>query len=476
MQASFNPYLVALSVVIAVFASYTALDLAGRYHVQQSRSACPWLIGAALAMGGGIWSMHFIGMLAFRLPAPVRYDIGLTLLSLLTPMVMTGFGFLLVRRGNKGQSALPLAGLVTGSSIVSMHYIGMSAMRMDAVLHHDRLFVAGSVVIALVAATAAIGLSFALIGWWQRLAAALLMGLAVCGMHYLAMAGAHFTPTDVPSGEKGVALDPAMMALTLALVSLLVMSLALAASSYDRRFAKINADYVRSLAGINEALEQKVRERTRELEHALSSRNTILRELQHRVRNNLQVVRSLLHLQARRFDDHSVTQAFHEAENRVQSIALVHTLLFDSDGLPSTVDFDTYLKSLCSELARTYDAEARRIALTVSARGVALPLETAVPAGLMINELVSNAFKHAFPVGSGQVRVEASLIDGYLTFSVTDNGIGLHGPSGAKSDGRIGMTVIGSLAAQLDGVMEYRVCNGTEAVFTAVPAKETMTG
>ncbi len=475
MDIAYNPYLVALSVAVATFASYTALDLAGRFRAQAGKAGVPWLAGAACAMGGGIWSMHFIGMLAASLPVTVRYDVGLTLLSLATPIVMTGFGFFLMEKYPKGAPNLLIAGLITGGSISSMHYIGMAAMRMDAELHHEPLFVLTSVAIATGAATAALWLSFVRIGRWRRVAAAPIMGFAVSGMHYVAMAGARVMPMDTPTDMEGILLDPAVMAFNLATVNLLVMVLALAAASYDRRLARVNAAHARNLEDSNEVLEAKVRERTRDLEKALDSRNIILRELQHRVRNNLQVVKSLLRLQARQFEDPRIVQALVEAQNRVQSIALVHTLLFDHDGLPSIVHFDTYLKSLCGELARTYDAERRQIAIAVAANDIALPLETAVPAGLMINELVSNAFKHAFPAGSGQVRVEASLNGVHLTFTVADNGVGFAGPSSTGKDGHMGMRVISSLAAQLDGSIEYRVRNGTEAVFTQVPLRDTVT-
>jgi NO-binding membrane sensor protein with MHYT domain/two-component sensor histidine kinase len=475
MSIAYNPYLVALSVAVATFASYTALDLAGRSRAQSGTAVAPWLVGAACAMGGGIWSMHFIGMLAVSLPVTVRYDVGITLLSLATPIAMTSVGFFLVSKHPNRLSNLVTAGLITGASISSMHYIGMAAMRMDAELHHGPLFVLASVAIAVGAATAALWLSSLLIGRWRRIAAAPIMGLAVSGMHYMAMAGVHIVPIDTPTDTDGILLDPPVMAFNLATVNLLVMILALAAATYDRRLARLNAAHARTLEDSNEILEAKVRERTRDLEKALDSRNLILRELQHRVRNNLQVVKSLLRLQARQFEDPRVAQAFVEAQNRVQSIALVHTLLFDHDGLPSIVHFDTYLKSLCAELARTYDAERRQIAIKVAAADIALPLETAVPAGLMINELVSNAFKHAFPVGSGQVRVEASLNGAYLTFTVADNGVGFAGPTGTGKDGHVGMRVISSLAAQLDGTIEFRTRNGTEAVFTQIPLKDSVT-
>src|SRR5580704_17356268 len=187
-----DPYLVALSILVASFASYTALDLGGHVGSARGFARRVWLAAAALTMGGGIWSMHFVAMLAFVMPMPMSYDIGLTTLSLLVAVFVTGGGFYIISR----QSALPfrlvLSGTFMGLGIVAMHYTGMAAMRGRADVSYDRLFVLLSLVIAIGAATAALWLSFRTTDLWQKLAAAVVMGLAISGMHYTAMRAAIF--------------------------------------------------------------------------------------------------------------------------------------------------------------------------------------------------------------------------------------------------------------------------------------------
>ena len=135
--------LVGLSILIAIAASYTALDLAGRVRVSTGWAKLAWLATAALAMGGGIWSMHFVAMLAFSMPhMPVDYDVGLTALSFVLPILVTGVGFYTVSRTAVGLGTLGFSGLVMGLGIVAMHYTGMAAMRMPAALSYENLWVA----------------------------------------------------------------------------------------------------------------------------------------------------------------------------------------------------------------------------------------------------------------------------------------------------------------------------------------------
>src|SRR5882724_9796993 len=125
VTGSFDLALVILSVVIATAASYTALDLAGRIRASTGRARQAWLAAASVAMGGGIWSMHFVAMLAFLMPMPVAYDVGLTALSLVVAVLVTGAAFAVVSRGRATGLELGLAGLFMGAGICAMHYIGM---------------------------------------------------------------------------------------------------------------------------------------------------------------------------------------------------------------------------------------------------------------------------------------------------------------------------------------------------------------
>src|SRR5882762_9554188 len=193
MHGTHDPYLVALSILVASLASYTALDLGGHVAGARGLARRVWLAVAAITMGGGIWSMHFIGMLAFVMPIPMSYDIGLTTLSLVVAILVTGGGFYVISRQSASPLRLVLSGIFMGLGIAGMHYTGMAAMRGHAELSYDALFVALSLVIAIGASTAALWLAFRTTALGQKLVAAVVMVLAISGMHYTAMRGATFT-------------------------------------------------------------------------------------------------------------------------------------------------------------------------------------------------------------------------------------------------------------------------------------------
>jgi PAS domain S-box-containing protein len=237
VSGTYDLALVTLSFLVASFASYTALDLGGRIRAS---AACPrvtWLVTAAVAMGGGIWSMHFIGMLAFLMPMPVSFDLGPTVLSLVVAVAVTGVGFYVIGTRHATSTQLALSGVFMGFGIVAMHYTGMAAMRMGADLHYDRLFVTLSVLIAIGAATAALWLSFRTAATWQRLTAALVMGFAICGMHYTGMAAARFSAHGTIDQPQTASLAQTDLALATAGITFLILILALAASHVDKKFA-----------------------------------------------------------------------------------------------------------------------------------------------------------------------------------------------------------------------------------------------
>src|ERR1700688_3663396 len=217
VTGTYNPYLVALSILVAAFASYTALDLGGRVATTRGVAPRVWLVAAAIAMGGGIWSMHFIAMLALNIPIPMSYDIGLTTLSLVVAIFVTGAGFYFINRQRAPPLSLVFSGIFMGLGIAAMHYIGMAAMREHAAISYDFLFVALSLVIAIGASTAALWLAFRNTDLWQKLAAAVVMGLAISGMHYTAMRAANFTAHGpVQEAQVNASLDQTSLALAVA--------------------------------------------------------------------------------------------------------------------------------------------------------------------------------------------------------------------------------------------------------------------
>jgi NO-binding membrane sensor protein with MHYT domain/two-component sensor histidine kinase len=234
-----DPFLVALSILVASFASYTALDLGGHVAITRGVARRVWLAIAAITMGGGIWSMHFIGMLAFIMPIPMSYDIGLTTVSLLVAIFVTGVGFYVITRQSVTPLRLVLSGIFMGLGIAAMHYTGMAAMRGPAELSYDRLFVALSLVIAIGASTAALWLAFRTTDPWQRVAAAVVMGLAISGMHYTAMRAAIFSAHGpVDEARVSASLGQTSLALAVAGITLAILVLASIASLSEQKHAE----------------------------------------------------------------------------------------------------------------------------------------------------------------------------------------------------------------------------------------------
>ncbi|CAD7837729.1 MAG: hypothetical protein [Olavius algarvensis Gamma 3 endosymbiont] len=197
IDSEYNLTLVAVSYVISVFGSYTALNLAIRIpSANTGASLFGWLTMAAIAIGGGaIWSMHFIGMLAFETNIPVSYDATLTVLSMVLAIFVCGIGLFVVGRGTSSALKLLAGGVITGLGVAGMHYTGMAAMEMPATISYDTTLFAASIGIAIVAAIAALWLAFNLRGNLQRFGSAFVMGVAVCGMHYTGMAAMKMEPT-----------------------------------------------------------------------------------------------------------------------------------------------------------------------------------------------------------------------------------------------------------------------------------------
>jgi NO-binding membrane sensor protein with MHYT domain/nitrogen-specific signal transduction histidine kinase len=183
LHGAHDPLLVGLSLIIAVMASYTALTIARRLRSAERSGRLFWLGGAAVALGGGIWSMHFVAMLAFSLGVPIDYDIGLTVSSLIAAVAVTGAAFYVVAHWHGSWKSLLIAGTFAGVGVATMHYMGMAAMRMNAAISYDPTLFAVSIVIAVVAATAALWLAFNLDSAWHKVAAAFVIGAAIGGMH-----------------------------------------------------------------------------------------------------------------------------------------------------------------------------------------------------------------------------------------------------------------------------------------------------
>jgi methyl-accepting chemotaxis protein PixJ len=162
VNAHHHPGVVVLSIVLAILASYTALDLAGRVSAAHGRARIAWLGSGAVALGTGIWAMHFVAMLAFHSPVPIAYDIPLLIESALAAFAASFLVLLVASRGTLTGGPLCLAGLCMGAGIGVMHYTGMAAIRTAATLHYQVNLVVASIAIAIIASMAALWLAFRL--------------------------------------------------------------------------------------------------------------------------------------------------------------------------------------------------------------------------------------------------------------------------------------------------------------------------
>lgn len=242
MLKNYSFALVSLSILIAIAGSFTALDLAGRSRATNGLVTKAWLCAAAFCMGGSVWSMHFVGMLAFGMPGiTVQYDLPLTLSSLAVPIVVTAVSFFAVGQGKLNPRTLTIGGVFMGLGIGAMHYIGMAAMTMHARLFYDFFWVAISFIIAIGASTVALWLSSKARRLSFQAVSALAMGIAVAGMHYSAMVGANFTPMEgsMPMLAPG-GIDNLTLALSVAGSTFIVLFLGVTASLHDRRIAMMS--------------------------------------------------------------------------------------------------------------------------------------------------------------------------------------------------------------------------------------------
>lgn len=239
LHGQYDLRLVALSCVIATFASFASLNLAGRIRSAAGGARLVWLGGAAIALGGGIWSMHFVAMLAFSMPVAISYDFLWTSGSMLLAIIAVGAGYALIAFGSLKPTRLLLAGLVTGIGVAVMHYSGMEAMLMRATIDYDRVLFVASIVIAVTAAAVALWLSFRLEGLLMKLGASVVMGAAIAGMHFTGMAAATFTLCLTPDPMiSGGGIDSRLLAVTIAGATFVILSLGLASALFDQRLMR----------------------------------------------------------------------------------------------------------------------------------------------------------------------------------------------------------------------------------------------
>ena len=197
------------------------------------------------------------------------------------------------------------------------------------------------------------------------------------------------------------------------------------------------------------------------LRDSLVEKEMLIKEVHHRVKNNLAVISSLLSLQSRRIEDEETRDIFKESENRVRSMSMIHERLYRS-GDQKSIEISEYITALTGQIGRSYNSSGTRIRFSVKVPHMQIDVDTAIPCGLIINELVTNAYKHAFPDGrEGTLQISLSRDgDGAYELVVRDDGVGL--PEGVSDTRSLGLTIVSTLAKQLKGTLEVKSNGGTE--------------
>lgn len=217
MEFTYDPALVALSIAIAILGSFTGLIMTAGIRRVRGPEATLRIVLGSLCVGGGIWSMHFVAMLAVNLPIELRYEAIQTVMSAVLAVILTGIAFTIVGSNRFGRYTLPMSAVFLGLGIGGMHYLGMNAVRGNCVLAYSWLGVTISIVIAVQASAVALWFAFRERGLFDTVLGAVALGLAVASMHYTAMEATRFLPAQSFAGFFGHAFSDRYLALSISI-------------------------------------------------------------------------------------------------------------------------------------------------------------------------------------------------------------------------------------------------------------------
>jgi NO-binding membrane sensor protein with MHYT domain/CheY-like chemotaxis protein len=413
--------LVLLSVIVGMMASYAALDLAERATATKGPVRWRWLIGGSVVMGIGINSMHFIGMAGFHLPVPVRYHFPTVMLALLAAIGASGIAIFVASRKEMHLPQAVAGSICMGIGIVAMHYTGMSAMRLPAILHYDLQILSLSVAIAMSVSFGALWLTFHLrneteILSRRRIGSALLMGLAISCMHYTGMAATSFIPADVLVEQTATIQVSLSDAAVVGLVTSILLACGVLVSSSSR-------------------LENLVQKRTAELVRSQTRLRALTSELnlaEHRERKRLaaelhdHLQQTLVLGKLKLGQGKQLTKAAPGCAEIIKQVddvltdALTYTRTLVSELSPSVLR-DHGLAAALKWVGESLEKHGMAVTVMIEQDGLKLPEEQAVLLFQSVRELLMNSYKHA---GTRQATVSMQWQGAQLRIEVRDEGKG----------------------------------------------------
>jgi len=452
MAGTYDSTLVALSILIAVVASYTALGLASRVRHSEGRAAKVWLAAGAVSMGLGIWSMHFLGMLAFKLPIRMGYDLWITLGSLLIAIGVSGYALYVAGRTSLRRSTLVAGGVFMGLGISAMHYTGMYAMRMEPAIVYDGFYYCASVAIAIAASWTALWIAFKLRHGRRRerparLAAAAVMGGAIAGMHYTGMAAAQFLPGSV-CRASGM-LESNWLAALIALFTLSVLLITGLVAVFDARLVTRTAKMADKLQKVNaELLQLALHDPLTKLPNRSLLEDRINRALAHARRNGKFV--GLLFLDLDRFKAVNDSLGHHAGDELLRAVAERLVSSVRDDDTVSRIGGDEFVillhevadaqaaakvgQKILNDLSAPFDVGAQRLHVTPSIGISLFPHDGAEAHDLIVNADAAmyhvkksgrNNFQFFSPEMNGGAR-EQLLLHNNLRRAVENSEFELH--------------------------------------------------
>ena len=498
--------LVLISYIIAVFASFTALEMGERLRSASAATRVFWLVAAAIALGGGVWSTHFLGMLAYKIPLAQAYDPLMTIASgaIAVAAVATG---LQIFQSTVTWRRVALAGVLVGLGVAAMHYCGMAALRVPGQIYYRPGLFALSVVIAVTAASIALWLAHVLRFTWQRGAAALVMALAICGMHYTAMAATVIVAGPPALRSSGGLVQSDDLALVVTFGVTLIFGLGLVCAFVDRRSEQMALREADRLRALNLELAERTQSLTdalADLDHARRAqaatlaKSELMSNMSHELRTPLNAIlgfAQLMQLNSKREpltprQGQAVKHIVNSGAHLLKLIEAVLDLASLDSAQASMHTEPLDIAQILLDLRDSFADEAKRasVALIVDCDRAQPSVHVAADRrrlSQILSSLVSNAIIYNRP--GGLVRMSIEALGERVAIAIGDTGQGIPAtmlPSlfqpfnrlgregGAILGAGVSLTISKRLAEAMGGELTFKSVDGEGSTFTVIMQAE----